>query len=135
MLVVRDGAPLAQRTQEVGESLAGRVKVEVAERLVAPVPEAVDDERRHPRERPRRHDHALVLDAESDRQLTLEDVEEVGVMAMDVQVGALAAWAETRPRPVQRLVVGEDLDPPVRRVGDDLAASAGNQDRLAHEAE
>ena len=133
MLVERDGAAVAQRTQVVGEAHAGRVEVEVAELRVARVPEAVHDERWNARERPRRHDDALVLDAEPDRQLALEHVEEIGVETVDVQVGALAVRAEARPRRVQRLVLGEDLDPPVRRVADDLAAAERHQDRACHE--
>jgi len=132
MLVVRKGAAVAECAQEVGEALAGRMEVEVANLCVAPVPEAVDDVRWHARERPRRHDDRLVLDAEPDCQLTLENIEEV---AVHVQVSALATGAKTRPRRVQQLIVREDLDPPLGRVTDDLAAAEGNQDRLAHGAE
>jgi hypothetical protein len=66
-----------------------------------------------------------VSDAGTCSHLALEHVEEVGVMVVDVQVGALAVRAEARPRRVQALVVEEDLDVPVRRVADDLAAAAG----------
>jgi hypothetical protein len=109
------------------------VEVDVAELRVARVPEAVHDEWWNARERPRRHDDALVLDAEPDRQLTLEHVEEIGVQTVDVQVCAVAVRAEARPRRVQRLVVGKDLDPSVRRVADDFASTERNQDRLVHE--
>ena len=120
----RRRAAVAQRAHERREALPGRVQVEVGDVRVAPVPEAVHDERRHASERPRRHHHALALGSQPDGQLALEHVEEVGVAAVDVQVRALAAGAEPRPRRVQRVVVGEDLDPPVRRVADDLAAAA-----------
>ena len=54
---------------------------------------------------------------------------------MDVEVCAFAIRAEARPRRVQRLVVGEDLDPPLRRVADDLAAARRDEDSFTHEAE
>ena len=134
MLVERDGAAVAQPTQVVGEAHAGRVEVEVAELRVARVPEAVHDERWNACERPRRHDDTLVLDAEPDRQLALEHVEEIGVQTVDVQVRAFAVRTEARPRRMQRLVFGEDLDAPVRRVADDLAAAERHQDWLVHES-
>ena len=65
-------------------------------------------------------------------ELAVEDVEQVGVVAVDVEVGALAARTEARPRRVQRLGLGEDLDPPVRRVADHLAAPGRDDARLAH---
>jgi hypothetical protein len=57
------------------------------------------------------------------------------VAVVDVQVRAVAAGPEARPRRVQRLVLGEDLDPPVRRVAHDLAAARRDDDRLAHQPE
>ncbi len=54
---------------------------------------------------------------------------------MDVQVSALAARADARPRRVERLVLGDDLDPPVGGVVDDLAAAGRDQHGLGHEAE
>jgi hypothetical protein len=107
------------------------VEVEVADLRVAPVSETVYDERRNASERPRRHHNARTLGAQPDGQLALEDVEEVGVAAVDVQVRALAVRAEPRPCRVQRVVVGEDLDPPLRRVADDLAPAGRDERRLA----
>ena len=113
MLVVRERAAVAQRAQVVRELLPGRVEVEVAHVGVAPVPEPVDDERRHASERPRRHEHLLVLEPEPDGELAVEDVEEVGVVPVDVEVGADAVSAPPRPRRAERLDVGQDLDPPM----------------------
>ncbi len=113
VLVVREGATVAQRAEVVGESPTRRMEVQVGDVLVARVAEAVDDERRHVGERPSRNDDRLVLDAEPNGQLALEDVEEVAVMAVDVQVRAHTVRPPARPRGVERLVVGDDLDTPV----------------------
>ena len=51
---------------------------------------------------------------------------------VDVEVRAGAARAEARPGRVQGVVVGEDLDPPIRRVADDLAFAGSDDGRLAH---
>ena len=70
------------------------------------------------RQRPR-----LALRPEPQGELALEHVEQVGVLAVDVQVGAVAARPEARPRGVQAVVAREDLDPAGGRVADDLAAA------------
>ena len=134
VLVVRERPAVAHGAQVVGEAPAGRVEVEVAQLRVASVPEAVDDERRHERERARRDDDRLVLDAEPHRELALEHVEAVDVVAVDVEVGAQAVRREPRPRRVDRLVVGEDLDTPLGRVADHLAAAGRDEDGPAHES-
>ena len=126
MLVVREVTAVAHCTEVVGELPTGRVEVQVADVGVAPVSEAVDDERRHPRQRPRLDDDTLVLESEPDRQLALENVEKVAVPPVDVQLGAHAVRAEARPRRVELVRVGEDLDPPGSRVAHDLAFSAWN---------
>jgi len=90
----------------------------------------VHDVRRHARQRAGRHSDGLALDAEPERQLAVENVEEVGVVVVDVQVGAVATGGEARPRRVQPGVVGEDLDAPVGRVADDLAAAGRDDDWL-----
>jgi hypothetical protein len=118
--------------QVFDEAPAGGVQVEVADLGVAAVAEPVDDERRHPGERPRRHRDRAVLEAQPERELAREHVEEVGVAAMDVQVRSLAARAEARPRRVQPLALGQDLHPPVVRVADDLASAGRDDGRLAH---
>ena len=100
------------------------MEVEVADIRVALIEEAVDDERRHARERAGRHSDPLVVDAEPDLEETLEDVEEVRVVSVDVQVGAVVVRAQTPQRRPQSLMVGEDLDPPVDRVADDLVPRA-----------
>ena len=109
------------------------MEVEVPDLRVAPVSEAVHDERRHARERPRRNDRSLAVGPQHDGQLAVEDVEHVGVVPVDVEVGTCAPRPEARPRGVQRLVVGEDLDPAVGRVADDLAARRRDYDSLFHE--
>ncbi len=123
LLVVDERAAVANRAQVVGEALAGSVEVEVAQLGVASVPEAVDDERRHPGEHPRLGGRGLARRTEPDGQLAGEDVEEVGVPPVHVQVGPLAVRAEARPGRVQLVPVGEDLDPPVGRVADHLASA------------
>jgi hypothetical protein len=135
LLVVGERAAVADRAQVVREPDPRRVEVEVAQLRVAPVAEAVDDERWDAGERPRRHHDGLARGSQPDGQLALEDVEDVGVAAVDVQVRALAAGAEPRPCRVQRGVVGQDLHPPVGRVADDLAPAGRDDDRLAHGAE
>jgi hypothetical protein len=132
VLVIRERAAVAQRAHVVGEALAGRVEVQVADIRVAPVPEPVDDKRGHPRERSRRHEDRLALGAEPDGQLALQDVEEVGVVAVDVQVGALTVRSESRPRRVQRVVVREDLDASVGRVADDFARPGRYEGRFGY---
>ena len=112
---------------------AGGVEVQIANLGVAAVAEAVHHERRDARERAGRHDRSLPIRAEHHGQLALEDEEHVGVLPMNVEVGAFTVWAEARPRRVQRVVIGQDLDSPIGRVTDDLAASAGDQDGVAHE--
>ena len=92
------------------------------------------DQRWDHSQRPGGHRDLLVLDPEPDRQLTLEHVEEVGVAVVDVEAGALAAGAEARPGRVQLVAVGEDLDPAVGGVADDLALAGWDYDRLAHTA-
>ena len=77
---------------------------------------------------------APILDPEPDGQLAGEHVEQVGVVQVDVQVGAFATRAEARPRRVERLVVGEDLDlAALGRVADHLAAAERNEQSLAHD--
>ena len=127
---VRRRATVAERAHEVRELAAGRVEVEVAHVGLARVAKAVDDIRRHARQRAGRHSDGLALDAEPERQLAVENVEEVGVVMVDVQVGAVATCGEARPRRVQPGVVGEDLDAPVGRVADDLAAAGRDDDWL-----
>ena len=132
MLVVDTLAAVAKRPEVVGEALAGGVQVQVLDLGVAGVAESVDDHRRHPGERSGRHDRRLVLEPEPQGQLALEHVEEVGVVVMDVEVGAVAAGREARPGRVQGVVVGEDLDPALGRVADELAASRVDHHRLVH---
>ena len=50
----------------------------------------MNDERRYAHKRPRRCDASLVVDAEPERQLAVEDIEEVRVAPVDVEIGALA---------------------------------------------
>ncbi len=133
VLVVRERAAVAQRAQIVREASTRRMEVEVAHLRVAVVPEPVDNERRHVCERPRRHEDRLVLDAEPHGQLTVEDVEEIGVVVMDVQVCADGVRPEPRPRRMQRLVVRQDLDAPVGRIADQLALAGQDEDGSAHE--
>ena len=108
------------------------MEVQVARVGVTRVAKAVHDQRRHQRHRPRRHHHVLAVEAEHDGQLALQDVEDVVVMAVDVQIRACTTGGEPRPRRVEGLVVAEDLHPPLRRVADDLAPAGRDDGRLAH---
>ena len=74
----------------------------------------------------------VAVGTELDGQLAVEHVEEVGVVAVDVQVGAVAAGAEARPRRVQAVVLGEDLDAAVGRVADDLPSTRRDHYRSSH---
>ena len=132
MLVVGERAAVPHRAQILGEALSWCVEVEVADFRVGSVAEAVDDEGRYSRERSRRHREWLVRASETHGQLALEDVEAIGVVAMDVEVGALAPRPEARPRRVQRLAVGENLDAPVGRVADHLPGAGWYDDGLGH---
>jgi len=113
-------------SKEVGEAAAGSVEVEVTQLLRrARVPEGVDDERRRNNERSRRDCSLLPVGAEADRQLAAEDVEEVGVVPVDMRDRTVLAGPEPRPRRAQHVAVAEDLDPPVLRVVDRLALTGG----------
>ena len=59
----------------------------------------------------------------NDGQLALEHVEEVGVLPVHVRRRAVAVRAEARPGRVQLVAVGQDLEPALRDVADDLAAA------------
>ena len=93
VLVVSELTAVADRPHVVGESHPGRVEVEVAHLLGGTVAEPVDDVGRHPRERPSRHDHLLILHPEPDRHLAGEHVEDVMVVMVDVW------FAPSRPGP------------------------------------
>jgi hypothetical protein len=101
---------VAQRAQVRGEPGARGVDVEEAHVRGARVAVAVHDEGRHERERARRGGRARAVGPEPQRQLALEDVEQVVVAAVDVEVGAVAARGEPRPRRVQRVGLADDLD-------------------------
>ena len=106
----------------VGEAAAGSVEVEITQLLRrVRVPERVDDERRRNHKRSCRDGSLLPVGAEADRQLAGEDVEEVGVVPVDVGIGAVFSRPEPRPRRAEHIAVAEDLDPPVLGVADDLA--------------
>ena len=106
----------------VGEAAARSMEVEITQLLGrARVPEGVDDERRRDHERSSRDGGLLPVGAETDRQLAVEHVEEVGVMSVDVGVRAVLSRSEPRPRSAEHVAVAEDLDPPVLGVTDDLA--------------
>ena len=134
LLVVDERFAVAQRAHVVGEAAPGRVEVQVAHVGVARVAEAVDDVRRHPRQRAGRHRQLPVLDAEPHGQLALQDVEEVRVVLVHVQVRALHPGAEARQRRVHRIAVGQDLHPAPWLVTDDLAG-AGRNHSQAHGAQ
>ncbi len=83
----------------------------------------MDDEWRREHERSRRRDRLAPVGSECDRELAREDVEEVGVAAVHVGLRSRAVGPEPRPGGMESIVVGEDLDPPLRRVADHLAGA------------
>lgn len=54
--------------------------------------------------------------------------------AVHVEVGTLAAAGQAHPGRVQRVVLADDLDPPVRGVADDLARAGRDDGRAEHRA-
>ena len=108
------------------------MEVQVLDVRVARVAKAVDDQRRDGDEGPGARRDLLVV-GELHRELALEDVEEVGVLAVDVEAGAVAARTEARPGGVELVAVGEDEDGAVGRVADHLAAAGRDDDRLGHQ--
>ena len=132
VLVVGERAAVPHRAQVLGETVARRMEVEVADFRIGSVAEAMDDERRHARERSRGHADRLTLEPEPHGELALEDVEAIGVVVMDMEVGAFAVRTEARPSDVERVVVGEDLDAPVGRIADHLSLAGWDEDGLAH---
>ncbi len=111
----------AHPAQVVREPGSRRVEVQVAQLLVACVPEAVHDEWGRERERSGDQRALLPLGAQEEGQLARENVEEVAVGAVDVRRGAVETRAEPGPRRVQLVPVAEDLDAPISAVADDLA--------------
>ena len=68
----------------------------------------MDDAGRHGHERPCRRCHPLDVGADPERQLALEDVEGIEMLAVDVRIGAALASFVACPRDVEQLVGEED---------------------------
>jgi hypothetical protein len=85
----------------------------------------MDDERRRDHERSRRDGGLLPVCAESDRQLARKDVEEVGVVPVDMGIGTVTPGPESRPRRAQLIAVAKDLDAALLGVSDHLAFAGG----------
>jgi hypothetical protein len=84
----------------------------------------VDDVRRHGDEAARRHADPLPSRAERERQLALEHVERVRVLAVNVRVGPALARRVARPGHRDLLAVGEKDDLPPLPLGDLLSVAA-----------
>ena len=106
--------------QKVGIAESGMATAEIA---VARVAETVHDERRREHERPRADLPLRLLGPEDQRELAVEHVEEVAVLQVHVRARAVAVRAEARPGRVQLVAAGQDLEPALRHVADDLAAA------------
>jgi hypothetical protein len=106
-----------------GEAAARSVEVEVAQLLVGPVPEAVDDERRRQHDRPGPVRRLQPVRPDQHRQLAREDVEEVRVLPVHVRGGAVPVRLEARPGRAQLLAVGQDLDAALGHVPHDVPAA------------
>jgi hypothetical protein len=125
---------VAQRAQVVVKTRARGVEVEEARLAGALVAEGVGDQRRGHDERARTTVRRLSLGAQLEGELPVEDVEGVGVLAVDVQVRAALPRCVTRLGHDQQLVPGLDPDRAAGVVGGDLAG-AGRDDERVHAAE
>ena len=105
----------------VSEAHARRMEVEEDRGVVARVAEGVDDPRRRGCVRPRPAAGPRHVGPEPDLQLPLEHVEGVGVLPVDVRVGAFLAGLVAEPRDDQLLELGEDAQRPLGSVDDGLA--------------
>jgi hypothetical protein len=88
----------------------------------AVVAERVRDVGRHGDEAARRHTRLLRFRADQERQLSLEHVEGVRVLAVDVQVRPALAGRVAGPGDRQLGPLGQDHELSPLLVGDDLAA-------------
>jgi len=105
----------------VAEAAGRRVHVEEDRGCRARIAEGVDGVRRGGREGARACDENRALGAEHELDLTLEDVERVGVVVVNVRLGPLLAGLVPKPRHDHRLEVGEDPQRPLGPVRGRLA--------------
>jgi hypothetical protein len=111
----------ALAAEQVAEAGRGRVEVEEDRSRGARVAEGVDGVRRRRREHSRGRRHDPPLGAEHELELTLQDVERVGVVMMDVRVGPVLARRVAEPRHDQLVELGQDPERLLRPVGRRLA--------------
>ena len=81
----------------------------------------MDDVRRNGHVRPGSRLHRLELRADAEGQLTLEHVERVSVLPVDVRLGAALAGPEAGPGDIEVLVREKDEDVVLRTGVHDLA--------------
>ena len=113
---------VARRPQEVGEATVRRVEVEVDGASVALVPERVHDVRWGDHDGSgRRSNDVLGAGAEPELDLALDDVERVGVLPVNVRVGAALSGLVPRPRHDELRLVDDDADVPRLAIADRLA--------------
>ena len=118
VVLVEAGVAAAHVVAEAG----GRdMHVEEGRRRVARVAKGVHDVRRRGSEGSRPRGHCLELRPERQLDLALEHVERVGVVVVDVRVGAVLAGLVAEPAHDQLLELAQDADRPLGAVGHDLA--------------
>ena len=115
-------AAVAACSHHVGEARVGRVDVQEGHLFGAFVGEGVHDSGRRCDERPRRPAHDMrLVGPDSERDLSAQDVERVAVSLVDVALGAVLVSRIAEPGERERLVVDEEQQGLLRRVGDGLA--------------
>ena len=115
-------AAVASGTQHVREACVGRVDVEEGRLFGALVGERVNDAGGCRDERSRRAAHDVrLIGPESERDLSAQHVEGVGVGLVDVALRAVLVGRIAEPRERKRFVVDEEEQRLLRQVGDRLA--------------
>ena len=116
---------MAATAEDVAEAHARCVNVEEERGCVARVPEGMYDVRWRAREGFRSPFEPRDLRAEAEVDLSLEDVERVRVLAVDVGVRAFLAGLVAEERDDQLVELAEDRDRPLGAIGGRLTLAGG----------
>lgn len=111
----------AATSQDIGETHARRMDVQEDGGRAARVPEGVHDVRRRQGERSWSADQSRDVRPEPEVDLALENVEPVGVLPVNMGLGAFLARFVAEPRHDQLFEVAEDSQRPFGPVGSRLA--------------